>query len=677
MKARSCFVLLLVIGAIWLCGPAVARSGTDNARKGVASAIEAMGGRQVLDSVHSLEFAAVGHRNMLEQSLRPEGPWWQDYFQIEEIRDFSSRSERIEQQHRGYSSPDWWLQDPHWDTAPDYPTIIVTNGVSATLVDGKYSRGSSAYLQYVEENFVFGPVNLLRTAQAATDLHAEADVLFHGFKHHVVVFTWHGYPVRMYLSAYTALPEMVEWTRPRPYDVFWNVWGDVTTRIVYGMWSLEPDGLRYPRQWSIERNGLPESDTTITSLVINPAVAPGSLDIPAETRRDFLAHERTIDEIPLGIPGQPASEIEPGVIHIAGAWNVNLIRQKDGVVVLEGPISSGYSVKVLDKAHKRFPGLPVKAVITTSDSWPHIGGLREYVARGVPVYALDLDQPILARLFNASHTFRPDDLQKHPRKPRWHLITGDTALGDGPNRLQLIPYRSETGERQTMVYFPQYKLLYTSDLFAPAQGKHWFTPEYLLELRKAVAREHLAVDNIFGMHYDVTPWTTITTALDEFPAPPVEMAVTTNPAPVGSLVSAMRSLSFFEGRWSCAGKFVQNGKPIASTQVFTADLAGNWLAMRHDDTHPDIFHALELWGYDKNSKAFNGYVFDNFSGIRHYTSPGWKGDRLIWTNAGPAASAANRFVFERNGNARYQVTYAVNPKGKQWAVVDTLSCRKQ
>ncbi|MEO8999279.1 MAG: hypothetical protein ABI227_12120 [Rhodanobacter sp.] len=33
-----------------------------------------------------------------------------------------------------------------------------------------------------------------------------------------------------------------------------NVWGGVATSIVYVMWSLEPDGLRYPRQSAIERN---------------------------------------------------------------------------------------------------------------------------------------------------------------------------------------------------------------------------------------------------------------------------------------------------------------------------------------------------------------------------------------------------------------------------------------
>jgi hypothetical protein len=617
---------------------------------------------------------------MLEQSLRPEGPWWQDYFQLDGIRDFTSHSERVSQSHRGYSSPEWWLQQAAWDGSPDYPDYVVADGVVATVVKGKYARASSAFIQTAEEDFAFGPLGLLHSALAAHDLHALPDARLHGYAHHVVVFTWKGYPVHLYLNSYTHLPEVVQWTAPRPYDVFWNVWGDVTTRITYGMWSLEPDGLRYPRQWSIERNGLPDSDITITALSINPAVDPKLLSIPADVRQAALAHQHTVDQIPLGIPGHPAVEIEPGVIHIPGAWNVNLIHQVDGVVVLEGPISSAYSVKVLAEAQRRFPGLPIKAVITTSDSWPHIGGLREYVTRGIPIYALDLDQPILERLFKAPHSYLPDDLQKHPHAPKWQLISHDTTLGSGPNRLELIPYRTETGERQTLVYFPQYQLLYTSDLFAPDQGDTWFTPEYLLELRHAVAREHLTVKNIFGMHYDVTPWKTVVTALDRFLMPSTTSAAPDPQASASAphqLVAELQPLSFFEGQWNCAGKFVESGKPIHAEESFAPELNGHWLRMRHDDQPPFPFHALELWGYDRTAKRFSAYIFDNFSGIRHFTSPGWSNDNLVWTDTVSNRGVTDRFMFKRQADGGYRVSYAVNRDGKSWATADTSLCQRQ
>lgn len=506
--------LIFVSGAF--VGTARASVHSDHARTEIRQAIQAMGGVDVLRSVHCLQFSAVGHRNMLEQSLRPDGPWWQDYFQLSEIRDFQGQRERVTSLHRGYSSPDWWLQHNSWNGDPYYPTFVVDAGAVAKVSDGKFTRFASSHLQDVQEDLAFDPIQLLLTALSSQDLHSEADRQFHGFTHHVVTWVWKGLPVRLLLNGYTELPEMVEWTRPRPYDVFWNPWGDVTTQVSFGMWALEPDGLRYPRQWTTERDGFPDSDTSITSLAVNPTIDGTQLTIPEETRKDYLAHKVTIDELPLGFGGAAPTEIEPGITHIPGAWNVNLIRQPDGIVVLEGPISSGYSTRVLGLVHKLYPGRPVKAVITTSDSWPHIGGLREYVARDIPIYALDLDKAVLERLFAASHRLRPDDLQLHPRNAELHLIAKRSTLGSGENRLELIPYRTETGERQMLVYFPEYKLLYTSDLFAPDTGDSWFTPEYLLELKLAVARENLDVTQVFGMHYDLTPYRTLQAALGNY-----------------------------------------------------------------------------------------------------------------------------------------------------------------
>jgi hypothetical protein len=50
------------------------------------------------------------------------------------------------------------------------------------------------------------------------------------------------------------------------------------------------------------------------------------------------------------------------------------------------------------EAHRRYPGVPIKAVLSTSDSWPHVGGVRFDVAEATPVYILELNQPLLGRM---------------------------------------------------------------------------------------------------------------------------------------------------------------------------------------------------------------------------------------------------------------------------------------
>jgi hypothetical protein len=91
---------------------------------------------------------------------------------------------------------------------------------------------------------------------------------------------------------------------------------------------------------------------------------------------------------------------------------------------------------------RRWPGVPVKAVISTSDAWPHLAGLREFAARGIPIYVLDLNVAILQRLVAAHRTCFPDALARVPRAAaKWRVVAGKTIIGIGPNR-------GETSERQ-------------------------------------------------------------------------------------------------------------------------------------------------------------------------------------------------------------------------------------
>ena len=182
-----------------------------------------------------------------------------------------------------------------------------------------------------------------------------------------------------------------------------------------------------------------------------------------------------------------------------------MLKQHDGIVVLEAPISSGYSARVLAEAQRRFPGARIKAVISTSDSWPHIGGIREYVAHGVPVYVLDRTLPLLRRLVAAPRTQLPDALARSPRTPRFVPVSAKTVIGSGPNRIELYPINGQTTARQMMAYFPGHELLYASDAFQKYDNQYFY-PQTISEVHDAVARQHLNVVTFFMMHMGPTPW---------------------------------------------------------------------------------------------------------------------------------------------------------------------------
>ena len=467
-------------------------------------ALEAQGGEAKLRALKSVQWEASGYRNLLEQSERPDGPYFTDFLSVTEVHDIAGS--RFRSATDGSVYPVYKVSSV---TVVDGDVAMRSNG-------GPAAAGTPQQVQLVRERMALSPERLLVTAVDAPDAHIEADAMLQSVPQNVVAFTLDGAPVRVYLNAYTHLPTAMDYSGPLAHSNFWAFLGDVTLRTYYGEWWLAKGGIHLPMQTNVEEGGRLDQMLVIRKLAIDEPLNEADLSIPADIRGQFHpdAKPRDLEQIPLGDPKERATELAPGIVFIPGSWNSTLVRQQDGIVILEAPISSGYSAEVIAEAHRRFPGQPIKAVITTSDSWPHLAGIRQYVAEGIPIYALDLNQPILQRTIDDPRKSKPDALARAPRKPQFHLVREKTVLGEGANRLEIYPIRGETSERQMMVYFPEHHLLYGSDPFQQMPDGSFFYPQTVTELMDAVAREHLEVSRFFMMHIGPGPWSDLGKAVE-------------------------------------------------------------------------------------------------------------------------------------------------------------------
>src|SRR3569833_903507 len=302
----------------------------------------------------------------------------------------------------------------------------------------------------------------------------------------------------------------IEMTRARRYHILWSPWGDVTTRISFDVWMIEANGMHYPRRWTIEGNGRVAESWFVDEVAFNPRDA-GVLDIDDALLAKARTTHRRIEDIKLPDPST-AVTVAPGITLRPGSWNVSEVETPAGTYVIEGPIGNAYSAQVMREVAAK--GQRIIGVITTSDSWPHIGGLREYAARGVPIVALDLNLPVLGRLFDAPHRTLPDQLATQRTRPILRPVTGDQWLGDGQNRMHQQPFRTVTGERQFAIWWPAHRLLYTSGLFTVTANGSIFLPQYLDETRDLERREQLDVKAIFGMHYGPPDWAGLLAKVD-------------------------------------------------------------------------------------------------------------------------------------------------------------------
>jgi hypothetical protein len=137
--------------------------------------------------------------------------------------------------------------------------------------------------------------------------------------------------------------------------------------------------------------------------------------------------------------------------------------------------------------------------------------------------------------------------------------------------------------------------------------------------------------------------------------------------------ASANSLDYFVGRWQCEGVFPASGKAIASTLKFEQDTASGALLKHHDDTPPNLYHALELWGFVK-AGGLSDTIMESFGGVHPpLTSPGWSGDTLMWSSP-PGVTPANRFTYVRLSPDRMRVDWSIAKVEGEYKIGDTLTC---
>lgn len=475
---------------------------SDAARKLVRQSIDAIGGVENLRAVKTVKLEGISYQNHLMDSEHPTGPFGPDFERFKEFHDLINKSSRHE------STTDF----AQGGNAASI--LVVSEGLAAASRQG--SKGFQV-TPAESEWYVRTPERAVLTALEAGDLHLEKDEITQSVPHYVVAFTWQKTPVRLFINKYNSLPTAVETIKSYPYDILKGMWGDFRTRVIFSQWNLEPGGVHYPRQWDVEWNGEHYAALTLTDVTLNPSLSSDLFFVPEQIKKAFAP--RSMDDYQLGNPQKPAQEIMPDVIQIPGTWYTTIVRQTDGLVIIEAPFSNGYSAKVIAEAEKRFPKVPIKAVITCSSYWWHFAGLREYAARGIQIYALDLNKSLIEKFLAAQHTLNPDLLAKQPRNPKIKFVSGKTVIGDGDNRLEIYPIRAAAAQMM-MVYFPHHQVLYTAEMAQPlGPGGSFIYPHDLSSLLQTIKDEKIPVKTVIGMHMSPTPLDKVADAVDKAIAP--------------------------------------------------------------------------------------------------------------------------------------------------------------
>jgi glyoxylase-like metal-dependent hydrolase (beta-lactamase superfamily II) len=482
---------MLTATVLTLVAAVVQPSQPPNPRALVDSAVTALQRSAVLRDVRAYRLTGVQHNYVLGNAVRADGPFFPVYSQFAELRDVTSSSFRRTNRGVGATS-----------LGAEVVTVMV-DSVVANRVNGRETGSSRSAYEDAIDRIDAAPARALLLASASPGLRHAGTTSRFGLTYDVVSFPWRNGRMRIELNRESRLPDAVEIVRPYPDNFRWAAFGDVTMRTEYGRWSISPSGAWWPMHERVLMNGEMLRDASISTVAFDSTAVPAeSLTVSDSARVQYAANSQlNFSTFRFGARGQPTA-LRPGIVRVPDQWAMTLVKQPDGVVIFEAHISGQYLRDVIDEAKRRWPGAPVKAIVMTSDPWAHIGGVREAVALGIPIYVQARSVPFLTKVAKAPHTIAPDLLARQPKAPKLVPVSRKTVIGTGENRIELYPVGGPYAERMLMAYFPEHKLLYGADLVFPNRGptgqptKGYFETS-LVDLRSAVDREKLAVDTLF------------------------------------------------------------------------------------------------------------------------------------------------------------------------------------
>jgi glyoxylase-like metal-dependent hydrolase (beta-lactamase superfamily II) len=262
------------------------------------------------------------------------------------------------------------------------------------------------------------------------------------------------------------------------------------------------DGIQIPMHIVTREAGFPTLDIAVAQA------RPNSTDAVDVVARATSAPPPAPP--PPGAPPVP-QRIADGIWQlIPNGEGSMLVEFKDYVVMVEAPISDGISASSIDAAKRLAPGKPIKYVINTHHHADHGGGLRAYVAEGVPIITHESHRRYYEeQIFKNPHSLNPDRLARMPRTPIIETVKDKRVLTDGNMVLEIHLMREQLHtEGLLMVYVPKERMLIQADAYIPRPGAPPLPAPspHTVSLVDNVSRLKLNVDRVFHIHGGSSPY---------------------------------------------------------------------------------------------------------------------------------------------------------------------------
>jgi hypothetical protein len=202
--------------------------------------------------------------------------------------------------------------------------------------------------------------------------------------------------------------------------------------------------------------------------------------------------------------------------------------QRDTIFVFDTPADQLRAAQDRAWTQRLFPGPHPIVLVAMNPVWPHIAGLRYWVAHGAAVVGSRPIVPYLRSVVAQRWTAMPDALEQQRSSVRPAFRAVDDSADFAGGRVKLYAMEGLDGETVLLASIVPSRFVWGSDHIQDITHPNI----YVKELWQTVVRHAIAPAHTSGPHFRLIPWPVIDslarTAEQRSPGP----AATTTPAPI-------------------------------------------------------------------------------------------------------------------------------------------------
>lgn len=299
---------------------------------------------------------------------------------------------------------------------------------------------------------------------------------------------------RLFLDPKSGFPVKLELTAKH------YLWGQRHIEYVYTTWVSEK-GVAFPGASYLLADGATEISRTIGELELIAAADAPSLLLPAEPQRSEDTLPRFLQPLALKV-----TQVGPATYILQNPGYREVVTKiGDEVFLLDATQGEQRAREDQEQIAKLFPGKHKMTVVVTDLAWPHVSGLRYWVASGASVVAHATAHDFLQSVIDRRWTLAPDFLEKERANAKFKFtgVEGRYELANGALTLHAIDGIGSEGA--LMAFLASDRFLWASDFIQTVDEPS----QYATEVWKAAQRDNLHPERTAAEHLDLTPWSKI------------------------------------------------------------------------------------------------------------------------------------------------------------------------